>query len=152
VAHIILVIGAIPSVLQAGHGQAPFLIGLIILAFASGFIVSLTPFTRVSRTGGEVTDSWTVVHRSSQKPSVSPLLADQSPVHKQEIKTLDSGEVVIVDPGMTIQGMMLNFYWAINIGSLLQLATTYCEKDVGFWLAYLVPVRPSFRRLSPDPD
>ena len=35
--------------------------------------------------------------------------------------------------------MLQNFYWAINVGSLLQLATTYCEKDVGFWLAYLVP-------------
>jgi POT family proton-dependent oligopeptide transporter len=89
-------------------------------------------------------------------------------VHKQEIKTLDSGEVVIVDPGQTIQSMMMvrlilpfdlsrlafvlrlrlvvshpavqNFYWAINIGSLLQLATTYSEKDVGYWLAYLIPL------------
>lgn len=33
------------------------------------------------------------------KPSVAPLLADQSPVHRQEIKTLPTGEVVIVDPG-----------------------------------------------------
>ena len=29
--------------------------------------------------------------------------------------------------------------WAINIGAFFQLATTYAEKDVGFWLAYLLP-------------
>lgn len=40
VAHIILVIAAIPKVIQEGHALAPFLIGLLVLAGASGFIVS----------------------------------------------------------------------------------------------------------------
>lgn len=36
VAHIILVGGAAPSVLQAGNGLAPFLIGFFMLAFGAG--------------------------------------------------------------------------------------------------------------------
>jgi hypothetical protein len=27
----------------------------------------------------------------------------------------------------------------INIGAFFQLATTYAEHDIGFWLAYLLP-------------
>ena len=40
VGHVILIIAAIPTVLAKGDGLAPLLIGLIGLAFASGFIVS----------------------------------------------------------------------------------------------------------------
>jgi dipeptide/tripeptide permease len=36
VAHLILVIGAIPSILQAGHGMAPFVVGLLLLALGAG--------------------------------------------------------------------------------------------------------------------
>lgn len=31
------------------------------------------------------------------------------------------------------------FYWCINIGAFFALATTYAERLVGFWLAYLLP-------------
>lgn len=34
--HIIIVIGALPSVLQAGHGIAPFCVGIIVLSLGSG--------------------------------------------------------------------------------------------------------------------
>jgi POT family proton-dependent oligopeptide transporter len=33
----------------------------------------------------------------------------------------------------------LLFYLAINIGGFFSLATTYSERFVGFWLAYLLP-------------
>ena len=36
IAHIIMIFGALPSVLQAGHGAAPFIISLLILAFGAG--------------------------------------------------------------------------------------------------------------------
>jgi hypothetical protein len=36
IAHVILIFGAIPSVLQAGHGLAPYMIGFFILAFGAG--------------------------------------------------------------------------------------------------------------------
>ena len=36
VAHIIMVLGAMPVVLKAGHGMAPFVVSLMILAFGAG--------------------------------------------------------------------------------------------------------------------
>ncbi|KZT59650.1 PTR2-domain-containing protein [Calocera cornea HHB12733] len=111
IAHVLLVIPAIPVVIAGGKALAAFIIALLILAFAAGFI----------------------------KPSLGPLLCDQSPVHKQVVKTLKSGERVILDPQTTVQRYLLIFYWAINIGAFFALATAYAERDVGFWLAYLLP-------------
>lgn len=111
VAHIILIIPAIPSVIAGGHAIGPFVLAIIILAFASGFI----------------------------KPCLSPLLCDQSPVKTRTVTTLKSGERVILDPAATVQRYMLIFYWCINVGAFFQLATTYAEHDIGFWLAYLLP-------------
>jgi POT family proton-dependent oligopeptide transporter len=111
VAHVLLVIPAIPSVISTGHAYAPFIIAVIILAFASGFI----------------------------KPSLAPLLCDQSPVKRPTIQVLKSGERVVVDPQATVGRYMLIFYWCINIGSFFAVATSYSERLVGFWLAYLTP-------------
>lgn len=36
ISHIIMVFGALPSVLQAGHGVAPFIISMLLLAFGAG--------------------------------------------------------------------------------------------------------------------
>lgn len=73
------------------------------------------------------------------KPTVAPLLADQSPIQRQTILTLPTGERVIQDPGQTLQQALMIFYWCINVGAFLQLGTTYIEKRIGFWLAYLIP-------------
>ncbi|RSH82130.1 hypothetical protein EHS25_006063 [Saitozyma podzolica] len=109
--HVLLVIAAIPSVIQAGHAIVPFIIGMLTLAFASGYI----------------------------KPSIAPLIADQCTVKRQYIKVLDSGEKVIVDPAVTVERMLLYYYWATNIGAFFAIATSYAEKRIGFWLAYLLP-------------
>ncbi|KAK4698538.1 hypothetical protein P7C70_g7736, partial [Phenoliferia sp. Uapishka_3] len=111
VSHVLLVIPAIPSVIRSGNALGPFVLAIIILAFASGFI----------------------------KPCLSPLLCDQNPVKTQTVITLKSGENVIVDPATTISRYMLIFYFAINIGAFFQLATTYAEHDIGYWLAFLLP-------------
>lgn len=50
-----------------------------------------------------------------------------------------SGERVIVDPETTIQRMMLIFYALTNVGAFYGLPTTYGEKYIGFWLAFLLP-------------
>ncbi|KAJ7272824.1 PTR2-domain-containing protein, partial [Mycena rebaudengoi] len=111
VAHIVLVIAGIPSVIAGGKAIAPFVISILLLALGTGFI----------------------------KSCIAPIIADQSVVKVQSIKTLPSGERVIVDPGATIQSMLMIYYWSVNIGAFLTVATTYSEKRVGFWLAYLVP-------------
>jgi len=54
-------------------------------------------------------------------------------------KVLQSGERVVVDPGTTVQRLMLIFYGLVNVGAFFLLATTYTEKYVGYWLAFLLP-------------
>ncbi|KAK6458867.1 proton-dependent oligopeptide transporter, POT family [Scheffersomyces xylosifermentans] len=113
ISHILFVIAAIPSVLSHGKAAlAPTIIAIITLAFGTGFI----------------------------KPNLLPLLMDQYLEKTDVVKVLPSGEHVIVDRQQTLERMTLIFYWAINIGAFFQLATSYCERDVGFWLAFFVPI------------
>ena len=103
--------GAAPSLLQAGHGVAPFIVSLLLLAVGAGIF----------------------------KPNVAPTLIDQYKDQRELVKTLKSGEKVIIDPERTIQRVMLLFYAFINIGAFFGIATTYTEKYVGFWLSFLMP-------------
>ena len=73
------------------------------------------------------------------KPNIAPTVLDQYVHQKEYTKVLKSGEKVIMDPESTVQRIMLIFYGLINIGAFFALATTYCEKDVGYWLAFLMP-------------
>ncbi|KAJ6546896.1 PTR2-domain-containing protein [Mycena capillaripes] len=111
VAHIILVIAAIPSVIAGGHSIAPFIISIVLLALSTGFI----------------------------KSCIGPIIADQSVVKVPSVTTLPSGEKVIIDPGSTIQSMLMVYYWTVDVGALFSVATSYSEKRIGFWLAYLLP-------------
>jgi dipeptide/tripeptide permease len=111
VAHIIMVLGAIPKVLQEGHGIAPFMISLFLLAIGAGIF----------------------------KPNILPTLFDQYRHQKEYVKTLKSGEKVIVDPETTISRISILFYGFVNIGAFFAIATTYAEKRVGWWLAFLLP-------------
>lgn len=100
IAHVILLVAAIPSVIHGGHSIIPFIISILILALGTGLI----------------------------KASVAPLMADQPPIQAQRVATLRSGEKVILDPGVTTQNIMLIYYWSINLGAFLKLGTTYAEK------------------------
>ncbi|KAF5549287.1 peptide transporter PTR2 [Fusarium mexicanum] len=111
VAHVIMVGGAAPAVLKAGNGLAPFMVSFFLLAIGAGLF----------------------------KPNVVPLIIDQYTDQTEHVKTLKSGERVIVDPETTIQRIMLIFYMCINVGAFFMIATTYIEKYVGFWLAFLLP-------------
>ena len=112
IAHIILVVPAIPSVISHPNAAlGSFIVSILILAFAAGFI----------------------------KPCLGPLLCDQAPVKRPTIKVLASGERVILDPTSTVNYYLLCFYWCINIGAFFAVATTYSARLVGFWLAFLLP-------------
>ncbi|KAL1901047.1 peptide transporter ptr2 [Sporothrix stenoceras] len=111
VAHIIMIGGAAPAILRAGHGVAPFVISLLMLSTGAGIF----------------------------KPNVAPLLIDQYQHQHDYVKTLPSGEKQIVDPERTIQRILLIFYAMINIGSFFAIATTYTEKYIGFWISFLLP-------------
>jgi proton-dependent oligopeptide transporter, POT family len=73
------------------------------------------------------------------KANVSPLVADQYRQDRPFVKTLSSGERVIVDPNVTIGRIYSLFYWSVNVGSLSSALTTFAEFHVGFWLAFALP-------------
>lgn len=111
IAHVIMTGGAAPSVLQAGNGIAPFMISFFMLAMGAGIF----------------------------KPNVAPTVLDQYTHQREYVKVLPSGERVLVDPETTIQRIMVIYYGFINVGAFFALASTYAEKYVGYWLAFLLP-------------
>jgi len=114
VAHIILCISAIPSVLSNPNGaMAAFVIGMFTLGVGTGCF----------------------------KANVGPMLAEQVTDTRLRVDTMaKTGERVIVDPAVTNTRVFLYFYMMINIGSVTsQISMVYVEKYVGFWLAYLIP-------------
>lgn len=112
VAHILLVVAAAPNVIAGGHAIVPTALGIITLAFGTGFI----------------------------KPNLLPLLMDQYPEQTDVVKTLPSGEKVIVDRQKSLERMTLVFYWAINIGALFPIPSVYIERRIGFWFAFFIPI------------
>ena len=68
VAHILLVIAAVPAVIAGGNAIVPTAFGIITLAFGTGFI----------------------------KPNLLPLLMDQYPEESDVVKLLPSGEKVML--------------------------------------------------------
>ncbi|CAN8096793.1 unnamed protein product [Discula destructiva] len=113
VAHVILVAAASPGVIvHQKNSLAAFIVGMLTLCVGTGLF----------------------------KANVSPLLAEQNHDRRMYVKTLKSGERVIVDPAVTNTRLFLYFYFAINVGSLVgQISMVYVEKYVGFWLAFLLP-------------
>ncbi|BCS21461.1 putative MFS peptide transporter [Aspergillus puulaauensis] len=111
-AHILMVGAGAPTLLANGGAKAPYFISLYMLSVGAAMF----------------------------KPNVSPLLLDQMPRETAKIKVLKSGERVIVDPEATSERAMLWFYLLINIGGFMQVATTYAEKYIGWWLAFILPL------------
>lgn len=113
IAHVILVAASAPSVIvHQNNALAAFIVGLLTLCVGTGLF----------------------------KANVGPLLAEQNHDRRMYVKTLKSGERVLVDPAVTNTRIFLYFYFAINVGSLVgQIAMVYVEKYVGFWLAFLLP-------------
>ncbi|KAL2855569.1 PTR2-domain-containing protein [Aspergillus pseudodeflectus] len=113
VGHLILIISALPPVISNPNGAIGcFSIGLIIMGIGTGGF----------------------------KSNISALIAEQYPDEAPIIKTLPSGERVIVDPAATVARVYLYFYLMINIGALTgQISMVYAEREIGFWLSYLLP-------------
>ncbi|KAJ5519177.1 oligopeptide transporter, partial [Penicillium expansum] len=97
------------------------------------------------------------------KATVSPFIGDQYTVLAPQLVAMKKGERVIVDRTLTLRYIYNVFYWFTNIGSLSLIASTYLEKEVGFWAAYLLPLcsvgvpiplllfwQKSFAKLAPD--
>lgn len=113
VGHVILIISAIPPVVVHPNSSiACFAVGLVVMGIGVGGF----------------------------KSNISPLIAEQYKDLGLTVKTLPTGERVIVDPTFTISRIYMYFYMMINVGSLLgSVIMVYAEKNVGFWLSFTLP-------------
>ncbi|KAI8931709.1 hypothetical protein NX059_011354 [Plenodomus lindquistii] len=111
-AHVLMIVSAAKPLLADGSAKTPFLLSLYILAIGAAMF----------------------------KPNVSPLLLDQMATRVPIVVTTKKGERVIEDPEATTERVMLWFYLLINVGGFMGVATSYSEKYVGWWLAFLLPL------------
>ncbi|CAF3461305.1 hypothetical protein FGSG_07209 [Fusarium graminearum PH-1] len=112
IGHLILIVSAVPGVIQSDGALGAMIVGIIVIGFGTGGF----------------------------KPNVNPLIVEQLGEQYMHVKTLKSGERVIIDPAVTIERVYMWFYWAINIGALVgQVTMVFAEKYVGFWLSYTLP-------------
>jgi POT family proton-dependent oligopeptide transporter len=114
IGHLILIIGALPPVIEQGKGGtlACLIIGILVIGAGTGGF----------------------------KPNVNPLIVEQLGEMNIHVKTLPSGERVIVDPAVTIERIYMWFYFFINVGALVgQVTMVYAEQYVGFWLSFTLP-------------
>lgn len=109
---IILVTTATPSAIQNGAGFGGLIAAMITIGLGTGGI----------------------------KANVSPMCAEQYQNAGPVLKTLKSGERVVVDPELTIGRLFMWFYWVVNVGALSPLITVNVEAKHSFWLAYLIPL------------
>ncbi|KAI0121911.1 PTR2-domain-containing protein [Daldinia grandis] len=113
--HVILIISALPPVIANPRGALGcFSVGLIFFGIGVGLF----------------------------KANISPMIAEQyeSTQPRALVKTLKSGERVVVDPVLTISIIYMRYYFFINVGSLIgSIAMVYAEKYVGFWLSFVLP-------------
>ncbi|KAJ6441443.1 putative PTR2-Di-and tripeptide permease [Purpureocillium lavendulum] len=114
-----------------------YIVGLVIL------VTTATPsaITHGAGLGGLIAAMVTIgLGTGGIKANVTPMCAEQYQNSHPVLKTLKSGEQVIVDPDLTVQRLFMWFYWVVNIGALSPLITVNVEKHHSFWLAYLVPL------------
>lgn len=113
VGHIVIIVSAIPSVIQHPNGSiACFALGIIIMGVGVGCF----------------------------KSNLAPLIAEQYTETRLRVGTNKKGAKVIIDPTITVSRIFLYYYMMVNFGSLVgSIGMVYAERYVGFWLSYLLP-------------
>ncbi|KAH7241354.1 POT family-domain-containing protein [Fusarium tricinctum] len=114
-----------------------YTLGLVILVSTS----TPTAILNNAGLGGLVAAMVTIgLGTGGIKANVTPMCAEQYEHSRPMLRTLKSGEEVIVDPELTVQRLFMWFYWVVNIGALSPLITVNVEAHHSFWLAYLIPL------------
>ncbi|GKT71189.1 peptide transporter PTR2-A [Colletotrichum tofieldiae] len=116
---------------------AVYIVGLVILVATS------TPasINNGAGFGGLIAAMITIgLGTGGIKANVTPMCAEQYRNSHPVVRTLKSGEEVLVDPELTVQRLFMWFYWVVNIGALSPLITVNVEAHHSFWLAYLIPL------------
>ncbi|KAK6006753.1 hypothetical protein QM012_005761 [Aureobasidium pullulans] len=106
----ILFATSLPATINAGASGAGLAVALVLIALGIGGV----------------------------KACIYPFIADQYPHHEAFIRVLPSGERVIVERSLTIQFMYNWYFCFINVASLSGIATTFMERYIDFWAAFLL--------------
>ncbi|KAE8143877.1 oligopeptide transporter [Aspergillus pseudotamarii] len=101
-----------PASLDQGAGLPGLLVALFLLGLGSGGIRS----------------------------NVAPLIADQYVRKPVQVRTLDNGTKVLIDPDLTIQTIYGRYYWVVNLGPLAVIPASWLELKVSFWAAFMLPL------------
>ncbi|KAF4185507.1 hypothetical protein CNMCM8927_001334 [Aspergillus lentulus] len=109
---LVLLLTSLPPSLEHGGGLPGLMLALILIGLGCGGI----------------------------KSNVGPLIAEQYSMRTERVKTLPSGEMVIVDPNITVQTVYARYYWVINIGALSIIPASWLELKVDFWAAFMMPL------------
>ncbi|PLN75343.1 POT peptide transporter [Aspergillus taichungensis] len=107
-----LFVTSLPASLDRGAGMPGLMIALILVGLGVGGI----------------------------KSNVAPLIADQYGARPERVKTLPSGERVVVDPNITVQTIYARYFWVINLGGLSVIPVSWLELKVDFWAAFMLPL------------
>ncbi|KAI0390278.1 oligopeptide transporter [Xylariaceae sp. FL0594] len=111
IGYIVLVITAVPVLLERGSGLGGFVVAMVFIGLGTGGLSAV----------------------------FYPIIADQIPDTRPEVVKNNKGVLVVIDRKLTIQYVYNAYYWMVNVASLSTIATTLLEKHVGFWAAYLLP-------------
>ncbi|KAI8941467.1 hypothetical protein NX059_002686 [Plenodomus lindquistii] len=106
----ILLITSLPPLLRQGSGLPGLIVALVIISLGVGGVKSTLP----------------------------PFLAEQCHASKTRIRISKTGERVIVDREATVEYAFNVYYWCVNIGGQAIVASTLLEKNIGFWVAFLI--------------
>ncbi|GFF45931.1 peptide transporter PTR2 [Aspergillus udagawae] len=109
---LVLFVTSLPPSLECGGGLPGLMLALILIGLGCGGI----------------------------KSNVGPLIAEQYSMRTERVKTLPSGEKVIVDSNVTVQTVYARYYWIINIGALSVIPASWLELKVDFWAAFMMPL------------
>ena len=113
VAHVILMIAVIPSVLDRPDTSYGLLyLGVLTLAWCTACI----------------------------KPILLPLLLSQYKHDTDVVTRNKKGELVIHDRDLTLRRQTQWFYFAINIGAFISLGAGYLARNKGYFYAFLLPL------------
>jgi proton-dependent oligopeptide transporter, POT family len=113
---LVLTLTALPTAMAHGAGTGGFVTAIIRKSLQNCRLNS-TDHSKVIGIG-----------TGGIKSNVAPLIADQYTRKHMAIKTLKTGERVIIDPAITFQRIYMIFYWCINLGSLSLMGTTYMKR------------------------
>ncbi|KAF2821522.1 MFS general substrate transporter [Ophiobolus disseminans] len=105
---IALTISSIPANLAKGWGFPGLVLAMFLVGLGGGGVRAIFP----------------------------PFIADQYTKTKLRMKTLKTGERVVIDYDLTLQYIYSLYFWVGNVGSLSWFATVFIEKRNGFTAAY----------------